>query len=200
MDHSLYPPLLPEEVADATPFSSSQVSNILHLFSVSPDSPKAKANQDTLKTCELEPAEVYFCHFNAMETKAFKLQLVGDKVDALVVCHLVLSMEKLIVMYFLKVIMFGLISHRPSLPEPRKVLLVGKWVDVGDNGEDVKYQCDYSDSEKTPLLCSAVAFVGLVAVMLVEHVYVLIVVSKSSLPVGLVSWDLDSTHFKTFTW
>ncbi|KAL4290238.1 hypothetical protein GQ457_14G001760 [Hibiscus cannabinus] len=161
-DHSLYPPSLPKEVADTIPFSSSQVSNILHLFSVSPDSPKGKAVQDTLRTCELEAAEgetkvcatsleslhgflsnafgpevgfkflstrhptittpilqnytvlespreiesakkvachpmpyvyaVYFCHFDATETKAFKLQLVGDisgdKVDAVVLCHM----------------------------------------------------------------------------------------------------------------
>ncbi|KAL4386804.1 hypothetical protein GQ457_09G012980 [Hibiscus cannabinus] len=162
-DHSLYPPFLPKEVADTIPFSSSQVSNILQFFSVSPDSPKGKAIQDTLTKCELEAAEgetkicatsleslhgflnnafgpevginlmstthptittpifqnytvselpqeidsqkkvachpmpylyaVYFCHiFEASETKAFKLQLVGDitgdKVDALVVCHM----------------------------------------------------------------------------------------------------------------
>ncbi|KAK8485491.1 hypothetical protein V6N11_074103 [Hibiscus sabdariffa] len=161
-DHSLYPPSLPKEVADTIPFSSSQVSNILHLFSVSPDSPKAKAVQGTLKICELEAAEgetkvcatsleslhgflsnvfgpdvdfkslstrhptmttpilqnytvlespreiespkkvachpmpylyaVYFCHFDATETKAFKFQLVGDitgdKVDAVVLSHM----------------------------------------------------------------------------------------------------------------
>ncbi|GMI70280.1 hypothetical protein like AT5G49320 [Hibiscus trionum] len=75
-----------------------------------------------------------------------------------------------------------------------------KWVDAGDNGEDVKYQCVYSGSGKTPLLCSAVAFVGLAAVMLVEHVYMLIAVSKSPPPAGLVCWDLDSARFKTLTW
>ncbi|XP_022749129.1 BURP domain-containing protein 11-like isoform X2 [Durio zibethinus] len=34
---------------------------------------------------------IYFCHFDASETKAFKLSLVGDsgdKVDAVVVCHM----------------------------------------------------------------------------------------------------------------
>ncbi|XWS54618.1 hypothetical protein CRYUN_Cryun10bG0104200 [Craigia yunnanensis] len=160
-DHSLYPPFLPKEVADTIPFSSSQVSTILQLFSVSPDSPKGKAVQDTLKKCEFEAAEggtkicattseslhgflrkafgpevdfkfistshptittpilqnytvleppreiqsakkvachplpyiyaIYVCHFDATETKAFKLPLVGDsgdKVDAIVVCHM----------------------------------------------------------------------------------------------------------------
>ncbi|KAE8726699.1 Pentatricopeptide repeat superfamily protein isoform 1 [Hibiscus syriacus] len=35
---------------------------------------------------------IYFCHFDATETKVFKLQLAGDitgdKVEALVVCHI----------------------------------------------------------------------------------------------------------------
>ncbi|TYI73324.1 hypothetical protein E1A91_D07G122300v1 [Gossypium mustelinum] len=161
-NHSLYPPFLPKEVADTIPFSSSQLSNILQFFSVSPNSPKGKAVQDTLIKCELEAAQgetkicatsleslldflsnafgpdvdfkfistrhptittpifqnytvlespreiespkkvachpmpylyaVHFCHFDATETKAFRLQLVGDisgdKVDALVVCHM----------------------------------------------------------------------------------------------------------------
>ncbi|XVF01451.1 hypothetical protein REPUB_Repub04eG0090400 [Reevesia pubescens] len=160
-DHSLYPPFLPKEVADIIPFSSSHASNILQFFSVSPDSPKGKAVQDTLRKCELDAAEgetkicatsfeslhgflrkafgpevdfkfistshptittptlqnytvleppreiqsakkvachplpylyaIYFCHFDATETKTFKLPLVGDsgdKVEALVVCHM----------------------------------------------------------------------------------------------------------------
>ncbi|KAE8717776.1 hypothetical protein F3Y22_tig00110020pilonHSYRG00027 [Hibiscus syriacus] len=74
-----------------------------------------------------------------------------------------------------------------------------KWVETGDDGKDVKYQCVYSGSGKTPLLCSAIAFVGLAAVMLVEHMYMLIAVSKSA-AAGLVSWDLDSAHFKSLTW
>ncbi|XP_038995570.1 uncharacterized protein LOC120119840 isoform X2 [Hibiscus syriacus] len=70
-----------------------------------------------------------------------------------------------------------------------------------DDGEDMKYQCVYSGSGKTPLLCSGVAFVGHAAVMLVEHVYMLIAVSQSPPPsAGMVSWDLDSARFKTLTW
>ncbi|XVF18961.1 hypothetical protein REPUB_Repub11eG0069200 [Reevesia pubescens] len=160
-DHSLYPPFLPKEVADIIPFSSSHASNILQFFSVSPDSPKGKAVQDTLRKCELDAAKgetkicatsfeilhgflrkafgpevdfkfistshptmttptlqnytileppreiqsakkvachplpylyaIYYCHFDATETKTFKLPLVGDsgdKVEALVVCHM----------------------------------------------------------------------------------------------------------------
>ncbi|XVF67356.1 hypothetical protein PTKIN_Ptkin10aG0114500 [Pterospermum kingtungense] len=161
-DHTLYPPFLPKHISDTIPFSSSQVFTILKLFSVSPDSPKGKAVQDTLKKCEIEAAQgetkicatslqtlhgflrkafgpevdfkfistshpnitspilqnytvleppreiqsakkvachpmpylyaVYFCHYDATETKVFKLPLVGDstgdKVEALVVCHM----------------------------------------------------------------------------------------------------------------
>ncbi|OMO63442.1 hypothetical protein COLO4_32436 [Corchorus olitorius] len=161
-DHSLYPPFLPKQISDSIPFSSSQLSNILQLFSLSPDSPKGKAVRDTLKKCELEEAQgetkicatsleslfgflrsvfgpeadfkyistkhptittpilqsyrvleaprevesakkvachpmpyvyaIYFCHFDATETKAFKLKLVGDTtgdmIDAVVVCHM----------------------------------------------------------------------------------------------------------------
>ncbi|XVF38812.1 hypothetical protein REPUB_Repub20aG0134300 [Reevesia pubescens] len=73
------------------------------------------------------------------------------------------------------------------------------WVDSEDNGKEVKYECVYSGSGKTPLLCSAVAFVGLAVAMVVEHMYMLIAVSKS-LPPALVSWDPDSSRAKTLTW
>ncbi|KAE8736060.1 Far1-related sequence 11 isoform 1 [Hibiscus syriacus] len=75
-----------------------------------------------------------------------------------------------------------------------------KWVETEDDGKGVRYQCVYSGSGKTPLLCSAVAFVGLAAVMLVEHMYMLIAVSKSPAAAGLVSWDIDSARFKSLTW
>ncbi|XVF67354.1 hypothetical protein PTKIN_Ptkin10aG0114300 [Pterospermum kingtungense] len=118
-DHTLYPPFLPKHISDTIPFSSSQVSTILKLFSVSLDSPKGKAVQDTLKKCEIEAAqgETKICAtslqtlhgflrkafgpevdfnlllpYDATETKVFKLSLVGDstgdKVEALVVCHM----------------------------------------------------------------------------------------------------------------
>ncbi|XVF67359.1 hypothetical protein PTKIN_Ptkin10aG0114700 [Pterospermum kingtungense] len=164
-DHSLYPPFLPKQIADTIPFSLSQASTILKLFSVPPDSSKGKAVQNTLKKCEIEAAQgqeetklicatslesihgflrkafgpdvdfeyiatshptittpilqnytvleppreiqsakkvpchprpylyaIYSCHIDAnYRTKAFKLPLVGDsgdKVEALVVCHM----------------------------------------------------------------------------------------------------------------
>ncbi|XWS08526.1 hypothetical protein CRYUN_Cryun40dG0010200 [Craigia yunnanensis] len=74
-----------------------------------------------------------------------------------------------------------------------------RWVDTEDNGKEVKYECVYSGSGKTPLLCSAVAFVGLAVAMVMEHLYMLISVSKSP-PPALLSWDPDSTRAKTLTW
>ncbi|XVF66157.1 hypothetical protein PTKIN_Ptkin10aG0012700 [Pterospermum kingtungense] len=73
-----------------------------------------------------------------------------------------------------------------------------RWVDGEDNGDEVKYECVYSGSGKTPLLCSAVAFVGLAVAMVVQHMYMLIAVSKLTQP-GLVSWDPDSARAKTLT-
>ncbi|XWS38971.1 hypothetical protein CRYUN_Cryun18bG0009500 [Craigia yunnanensis] len=81
-----------------------------------------------------------------------------------------------------------------------------RWVDTEDNGKQVKYECVYSHSGKTPLLCSAVAFVGLAVAMVVLRMYILIAVSKLPAPavafVGLagISWDTDSTRTKTLTW
>ena len=72
-------------------------------------------------------------------------------------------------------------------------------MDTEDNGKEMKYECVYSGSGKTPLLCSAVAFVGLAVAMVVEHVYMLIAVSKSP-PPALVCWDPDSTRAKTLAW
>ncbi|XVF28246.1 hypothetical protein REPUB_Repub15cG0013000 [Reevesia pubescens] len=74
-----------------------------------------------------------------------------------------------------------------------------KWVESEENGKEVKYECVYSGSGKTPLLCSAVAFVGLAVAMVVEHMYILIAVSKSP-PPALVTWDPDSSRAKTLTW
>ncbi|XP_022749052.1 uncharacterized protein LOC111298589 [Durio zibethinus] len=73
------------------------------------------------------------------------------------------------------------------------------WVESEDNGKEVKYECVYSGSGKTPLLCSVVAFVGLAVAMVVEHMYILIAVGKSPSP-ALVSWDPDSICAKTLTW
>lgn len=67
------------------------------------------------------------------------------------------------------------------------------WVGSG------RYQCVYSGSGKTPLLCGASAFVGLAIVMVLEHTYMLIAISK--LPASaLAAWDPNSGSAKTLTW
>lgn len=65
------------------------------------------------------------------------------------------------------------------------------------NGEN--YECTYSGSGKTPLLCAAIAFVGLAVAMVVEHMYMLIAISKAP-PPALISWDPGSAPAKTLTW
>ncbi|EOY06650.1 hypothetical protein QUC31_016163 [Theobroma cacao] len=74
-----------------------------------------------------------------------------------------------------------------------------RWVGTDTNRKEVKNECAYSGSGKTPLLCAAVAFVGLAAAMVVEHMYMLIAVSKSP-PPALLSWDPVSSRAKTLTW
>lgn len=62
-DPSTSPPLLSREEADSIPFSSSQLPQLLKLFSFSDDSRQAKAMKETLKHCELDPikGETKFC-------------------------------------------------------------------------------------------------------------------------------------------
>ncbi|XP_038689163.1 BURP domain-containing protein BNM2A-like [Tripterygium wilfordii] len=48
---------LPKDVADSIPFSSSELPNILKLFSFSEDSSKASAMKETLIKCEDPPTE-----------------------------------------------------------------------------------------------------------------------------------------------
>lgn len=69
--------------------------------------------------------------------------------------------------------------------------------DSKENDEDS--QCLYTGSGKIPLLCAAIAFVGLAVAMVVEHMYMLIAVSKAT-PQALVVWDPNSAHSKTITW
>ncbi|KAF5737034.1 hypothetical protein HS088_TW14G01190 [Tripterygium wilfordii] len=71
------------------------------------------------------------------------------------------------------------------------------WVNTGDGNTQ---ECVYSGSGKTPLLCSASAFVGLAGAMVVEHVYMLIAVTKSP-PPALVTWDPNpAPAAKSLTW
>ncbi|CAN1194958.1 hypothetical protein LINPERHAP2_LOCUS42831 [Linum perenne] len=60
-------------------------------------------------------------------------------------------------------------------------------------------QCLYSGSGETPLLCGAIAFIGLAVAMVFEHTYLLIAVSKAP-PAVLVAWDPNYTPSKDVTW
>ncbi|KAM7258892.1 hypothetical protein ACFE04_014633 [Oxalis oulophora] len=60
-------------------------------------------------------------------------------------------------------------------------------------------ECVYSGSGKTSLLCSAVSFLGLAVAMVVQHMYMLIAISKSP-PPALVSWDPDYPPARSITW
>ncbi|XP_038902593.1 BURP domain-containing protein BNM2A-like [Benincasa hispida] len=57
------PKPLPKKMADKIPFSVTNLSYLLHFFSISKDSPQAKAMEYTLTQCELEPmeGETKFC-------------------------------------------------------------------------------------------------------------------------------------------
>lgn len=63
----------------------------------------------------------------------------------------------------------------------------------------VENQCVYSGSGKLPLLCAATAFVGLAVAMVIEHMYMLVAISKSP-PPALVSWDPNYLPVKSLTW
>uniref|UniRef100_A0A9I9DMY0 BURP domain-containing protein n=1 Tax=Cucumis melo TaxID=3656 RepID=A0A9I9DMY0_CUCME len=57
------PKQLPKEMAEKIPFSLANLSYLLQFFSISKDSPQAKAMEYTLTQCELEPmeGETKFC-------------------------------------------------------------------------------------------------------------------------------------------
>jgi hypothetical protein len=60
---SSLPHFLPREDADSIPFSVEEFPNLLQLFSISQDSPQAKAIKTTLEECESKPikGEAKFC-------------------------------------------------------------------------------------------------------------------------------------------
>ncbi|XP_059650008.1 BURP domain-containing protein BNM2A-like [Cornus florida] len=62
-DLSSSPHFLPKEEADSIPFSLQELPELLQLFSFSRGSPQAKAMEDTLRQCEIEPmkGEVKHC-------------------------------------------------------------------------------------------------------------------------------------------
>lgn len=63
VDSSLSPHFLPREEADLIPFSTSKLSLLLNLFGFPQGSPQAKAMEDTLRQCEVNPikGETKFC-------------------------------------------------------------------------------------------------------------------------------------------
>lgn len=73
------------------------------------------------------------------------------------------------------------------------------WLSSTDAGHVEKHECTYSGSGKTPLLCAAAAFAALAIAMVVEHTYMLVLVSKST-PMAFVTWDPDSDPAKSLTW
>ncbi|KAM6545113.1 hypothetical protein CsatB_025849 [Cannabis sativa] len=71
------------------------------------------------------------------------------------------------------------------------------WIDTGREGNN-NYECVYSGSGKTPLLCAVVAFVGLAIAMMIEHIFMLIAVSKLP-PSALATLDPDFGSAKNLT-
>lgn len=59
-------------------------------------------------------------------------------------------------------------------------------------------QCTYTGSGKLPLLSATAAFAALAAAMVVQHVFLLVAVSKSESLVE-ITWDPDSAFAKTLT-
>lgn len=80
------------------------------------------------------------------------------------------------------------------------MILQMTWIATGGDTEKEgnKYECVYSGSGKTPLICAAVAFVGLAIAMMVEHTFMLIAVSKLP-PSALVTLDPDLGSSRTLT-
>ncbi|KAJ1378523.1 BURP domain [Sesbania bispinosa] len=73
------PKFWPIEEADSVPFSLNQLPNLLKLFSFSPDSPQAKAMEDTLRECESKPikGEVKFCATSLESMLDFTQSILG---------------------------------------------------------------------------------------------------------------------------
>ncbi|XP_022972325.1 uncharacterized protein LOC111474298 [Cucurbita maxima] len=67
-----------------------------------------------------------------------------------------------------------------------------------NNNKKGEKRCWYSGSGKTPLVCTASAFLGMAVMMVVQHLYVLIAVSKSP-PPALIAWDPSFATSKSLT-
>ncbi|XP_057456382.1 BURP domain-containing protein BNM2A-like isoform X2 [Lotus japonicus] len=84
-DPATSPKFWPREKADSVPFSLNQLPNLLNFFSFSPDSPPAKAMEDTLKECESKPiqGEVKFCATSLESMLDFTHSILGLESDDL---------------------------------------------------------------------------------------------------------------------
>ncbi|WJX52488.1 hypothetical protein P8452_38598 [Trifolium repens] len=103
-ESSTSPKLWSKQEAESLPFSSNKLSYLLKFFSFSPNTPQAMAMENTLKECESKPikGEVKFCAtslesmlefilYQESENRVYKVLLGGengDKVEAMVVCHM----------------------------------------------------------------------------------------------------------------
>lgn len=75
---------------------------------------------------------------------------------------------------------------------------------MSDGGveDTAKSECMYSGNGKTPLICAVGAFLALAIAMVVQHMHLLLAVSKSDPdPSLLMSRDpLSNDHLNTLTW
>ncbi|XP_075100554.1 uncharacterized protein LOC107764667 [Nicotiana tabacum] len=60
-------------------------------------------------------------------------------------------------------------------------------------------ECTYSGRGKIPLLCASAAFLALAIAMVIEHTYLLIVVSKAT-PPHILYWDPHSDSLNSLVW
>ncbi|KAL9139972.1 hypothetical protein ABFS82_14G005800 [Erythranthe guttata] len=74
-----------------------------------------------------------------------------------------------------------------------------KWTAGIDGGKEVETRCTYSGSGKLPLLSATAAFLALAMAMVVQHVYLLVAVSKSE-PLIEITWDPESVFAKSLAW
>jgi hypothetical protein len=74
------PHLLPREKADSIPFSLSELNYLLQFFSFSPKSAQARAMENTLRQCEIDPieGETKFCATSLESMLDFTRKIFGS--------------------------------------------------------------------------------------------------------------------------
>lgn len=75
------PHLLPKEESDSIPFSSKDLSYLLKFFSITPNSLQAKAMENTLRQCEIEPiiGETKYCATSLESMLDFAKDIFGSE-------------------------------------------------------------------------------------------------------------------------